>query len=86
MLDVQKQTAFRKKKDLTLTRKEFALLEYLMRNLGAVVAKTTLIEHAWYANTDVFSDAIETHMMNLRKKIGKPEIIHTVHGRGYRID
>lgn len=76
-------------KDIHLTRKEFALLEFLLRQRGRVINRTIIMEHVWDADADPFSNTIETHILNLRRKInlpGKRELIHTVSGRGYKMD
>ncbi|OQA04912.1 MAG: Transcriptional regulatory protein CusR [bacterium ADurb.Bin400] len=72
-----------------LTVKEFALLDYLIRNRGTVLSRSMILEHVWDMNADAFSNTIEAHISNLRKKIerpGKPKIIKTVPGRGYKIE
>lgn len=84
-LDISTQEVFRGEEILSLTHKEFALLECLMRRRGNVVSKGELIEHAWDSSADPFSDAFDTHLVNLRRKIGQPGLIHTVRGRGYKI-
>ena len=69
-----------------LTRKEFGLLEYLMRNKGIVATRSMLLEHVWDGALDAFTNTIETHILSLRKKIhpvGSKKLIHTVSGRGY---
>jgi two-component system, OmpR family, response regulator len=69
-----------------LTPKEFMLLEYLMKHAGKVVSRGDILEHVWDDSADPFSNSIETHIMNLRKKIdrrNKDAFIHTVPGRGY---
>jgi two-component system copper resistance phosphate regulon response regulator CusR len=74
------------KKVVYLTPKEFMLLEYLMKNTGKVVSRGMLLEHVWDDSADQFSKSIETHIMNLRKKIDphdKDAFIRTVPGRGY---
>jgi len=88
-LDTLNQKASRGGKEIYLTRKEFALIEYLMRNKGNVISRGVLMEHAWQDGADPFSNAIETHIRNLRKKIEfhhRGKLIHTVPGRGYKID
>lgn len=88
-LDRNKQKAMRGKKIIYLTRKEFALLEYLMLNRGNVVSRGMMMEHVWNSDSDPFSNTIEAHIMNLRKKIDIPrarKLIHNVPGRGYKID
>jgi two-component system OmpR family response regulator len=72
-----------------LTPKEFMLLEYLMKNAGKVVSRGSIMEHVWDETADQFSKSIETHIMNLRKKIDpreKDAFIRAVPGRGYTID
>ncbi len=69
-----------------LTQKEFMILEYLMKNAGKVVSRGMIMEHAWDENADQFSKSIETHIMNLRKKIDprdKDAFIRNVPGRGF---
>lgn len=76
-------------KEIKLTRKEFGLLEYLLKNRGAVLSRGSIMEHVWDIHGDLFSNTIETHILNLRKKIDRPgakKLIHTVSGRGYKID
>ena len=91
VLDTKKHTVTRAGKEVRLTHKEFALLEYLMRNHGFVLSRGMILEHVWdmYANT--FSNTIESHIARLRRKInsrakGSKNLIHTVPGRGYKID
>ncbi len=88
-LDTLRQKVRRGKHDIYLTRKEFALTSYLMRNLGTVVSRGMLMEHVWNEDIDPFSNTIEAHIANLRKKIDsttKHKLIHTVPGRGYKIE
>ena len=89
MLDSTQQKVSRGSKDIYLTRKEFALTEYLMRNSGSVVSRGMLMEHVWNGSVDPFSNTIESHILNIRKKIdrsSKKKLIHTVPGRGYKIE
>ncbi|MDB5237249.1 MAG: Two-component system, OmpR family, response regulator [Parcubacteria group bacterium] len=88
-LDTKQQTAKRADASIYLTRKEYMLLEYLMRNRGSVLSRAMIMEHVWEMTTDPFSNTIESHILSLRKKIegpGRKKLIHTVPGRGYRID
>ncbi|MES2224539.1 MAG: response regulator transcription factor [Patescibacteria group bacterium] len=88
-LDTIRQTASRSGVPVYLTRKEFSLLEYLMKHAGVVVTRGMLMEHIWDVDLDPFSNTIETHILNLRKKIehkDKTKLIHSVAGRGYKID
>ena len=89
MLDTNRQKVIRGEESVYLTRKEFCILEYLMRNEGMVVSRGMITEHVWDMNVDPFSNTIEMHILNLRKKIDKPEkskLIHSIPGRGYKID
>ena len=74
---------------INLTRKEYVILEYLMRHHGQVKSRETIIEGVWAINFNVFSNSLDTHIVNLRRKI-KPnnecELIHTFSGRGYKLD
>ena len=85
-LDSVRQTVTRAGGPIILTTKEYMLLEYLLHHQGWMVAKSALVEHVWNADADPFSNALDTHMANLRRKLGAPPVIHTVHGRGYRIE
>jgi len=75
--------------EVRLTAKEFALLEYLMRNPGHVLSKAMIAEHVWDYDLDAETNFIEVLVYSLRKKIdlarGSP-LIHTVRGVGYRIE
>lgn len=72
---------------IPLTKKEFMLLRYLMRNKNTVFSRFTLLEDVWDMNVDPFSNTIQVHILSLRKKLGdrKQEIIQTVQGVGYKI-
>lgn len=88
-VDVKKHLVRRGKKDIYLTKKEFLLLVYLLKNQGIVISRGMLIEHVWDMNADPFSNTIESHILNLRKKIdlkSKKKLIYTISGRGYKID
>ncbi len=88
VLDSAKQQVTRGKKVIYLTRKEFSLLEYLLRHKNNVVSRGMIMEHVWNIDTDPFSNTIEAHILNLRKKIEGPKqrkLIHNVPGRGYKI-
>jgi two-component system, OmpR family, response regulator len=72
-------------KVIDLSRKEFALLEYLMRNAGRVVSKENIIAHVWDYESDILPNTVEVFIGYLRDKIGG-ETIKTVRGFGYRIE
>ena len=89
VVDLKKNNARRGQKEIHLTQKEFALLEYLVRNRGVVLSRGMILEHVWDMEVDPFTNTIESHMSNLRKKIdaeGTRRLIHTVVGRGYKIN
>ena len=70
---------------LSLTRKEFGLLEMLLTADGAVVSAEDLLEHVWDAHADPFSNIVSVTMARLRRKLGDPPLIETVVGKGYRM-
>lgn len=77
-------------KKINLSSKEFALLEYLMRNQGRVLSKDNIIAHVWDFDADILPNTVEVYMGYLRAKIdkpfkGRPEIIHTLRGFGYKL-
>lgn len=73
--------------EIELTKKEFTLLEYLLQNKERVVTRGQIMEHVWDINADPFSNTIESHIVNLRKKIGDnhKKLIKNIPGRGYKI-
>lgn len=74
---------------ISLSRREFALLEYMMRNMGKVLTKDTIIKHVWNFDADVLPNTVEVYIGYLRNKIDKPfaadALINTVRGYGYRL-
>lgn len=89
VLDTARFTAFRGEKEIYLTPKEFTLLEYLVKNQGRAVSRGAIVEHVWDASGDLFSNTIEAHIRSLRRKVdrrGEQKLIHTVTGRGYKVD
>jgi two-component system, OmpR family, response regulator len=88
MLDTESYSAFRGGKEIVLTQKEFALLEYFMRNSGKVLSKDTLTQHVWDYDADILPNTVEVYVGYLRNKIDKPfrtspPLIHTKRGFGY---
>jgi DNA-binding response OmpR family regulator len=71
-------------KSIELSRKEFALLEYMMRNAGKVVSKDNIIAHVWDYESDILPNTVEVFVGYLREKIGKNSI-KTIRGFGYKI-
>lgn len=84
-LDQSRRAVSRAGRPLDLTRKEFGILEELMKARGAVVSSEELLERVWDANADPFTTTVRVTMMTLRKKLGDPPVIETVVGAGYRI-
>lgn len=86
-LDPINFTVYRAKQPLKLTSKEFALLEYFMRNPGRVLTKSMITEHVWDYDADILPNTVEVYVGYLRNKIDKPfnepPLIHTRHGFGY---
>jgi len=85
VVDVPSRRVDRGGKEITLTRKEFGVLEVLMSANGRVVSAEELLEKVWDENTDPFTNAIRIAVMTLRRKLGEPAVIDTVVGVGYRI-
>lgn len=75
----------RNDKKISLSSKEFSLLEYLMRNANQVLSKEQIIEHVWDYDADVLPNTVEVFIGYLRNKLGKPDLIKTIRGFGYKI-
>jgi len=74
--------------EITLTAKEFSLLEYMMRNEGRPLSRTTLSEHVWDINFDRMTNVVDVYINFIRNKVDKgfeKKLIHTVRGVGYTI-
>lgn len=87
-LDTINYSVTRTDKEIDISKKEFALLTYLMENKEKVVSKDQIITHVWDYDADVLPNTVEVMMGNLRKKIDKNDrskLIHTVRGFGYKI-
>jgi DNA-binding response OmpR family regulator len=88
-LDPLRHTVQRAGKSITLSGKEYALLEYLLRNKGIIVSQSKIIDHVWDRNYDGTSNLINVYINHLREKIDKDakvKLIKTVRGQGYKID
>jgi two-component system, OmpR family, response regulator len=88
-LDASRHRVTRRSEEIYLTRKEFMLLEYLIKNRGIVLSRSMIMEHVWDMSVDPFSNTIDSHIMSLRKKIDtghKKKLIHTIPGRGYKLE
>ncbi len=85
-LDLNRKVARRGGKTIDLTAKEFALLEYLIRNKNRVISRTEILEKVWESGFDTTTNVIDVYINFLRKKIEKDfptKIIHTMVGMGY---
>jgi len=88
-LNLISRKVFRGADQIILQPLEFQLLEYLMRNKGRVVSKSTIIQHVWDCNFDTHTNIVESRMSRLREKIDNPyerKLIETVRGFGYRME
>jgi DNA-binding response OmpR family regulator len=83
-LDPARRRVARAGEEITLTAREYALLEYLMRRSGEVVSKTELLDHVWDASIDTAPNAVEVYVGYLRRKLGR-DSLETVRGAGYRL-
>jgi DNA-binding response OmpR family regulator len=84
-LDPNRREVYRDDKYVAMTRKEFAVLDELLRADGAVVSAEQLLEKAWDEHTDPFTNVVRVTVMTLRRKLGDPPVIETVPGVGYQI-
>jgi two-component system response regulator VanR len=85
-LDPFRREVFRDGRYVALTRKQFAVLEVLVAAGGGVVSAEELLQRAWDEHADPFTNAVRITVSALRKRLGEPPLIATVHGVGYRID
>jgi DNA-binding response OmpR family regulator len=86
LLDTAAQSVSRSGRNISLTAKEYALLEYLARNAGRVVGRAEIAEHVWDETFDAFSNLIEVYMNRIRRKIdagAEVPLLHTRRGAGY---
>ena len=88
VVDTRRHTARRGQRDITLTTKEFALLEHLVRNAGRIVTRAEINAHVWDDNHDPFSNLIDVYVSRLRRKVDGGEgvaLISTRRGVGYML-
>lgn len=90
VLDPASHEVRRDSRLVTLSAKEYAVLEYLMRNPGRVLSKNNIMTHVWNFDADILPNTVEVFITYLRAKIDKPfkgaDLIQTVRGFGYKID
>ncbi len=85
-VDITRRTVSYAGTPITLTAKEFAVLEILLKAEGRVVSTEELLEKVWDEHTDPFTNTVRTTIRNIRRKLGDQPIIETVIGVGYRIE
>jgi len=88
-LDPSLKKVTRASQEISLTTKEYGVLEYLMRNTGKVLSKEQIIAHVWDFDADILPNNVELFIMFLRRKVDKPfgkKLIHTVPGFGYKLE
>lgn len=88
-IDLNRRAATRAGRLLSLTPKEFALLEYLARNTGHALSRAMIIERVWGRGFESYSNLIDVHINNLRRKVDREarvKLIHTVKGVGYILE
>jgi DNA-binding response OmpR family regulator len=85
VVDTHRRTVVHDGRSVDLSRKEFAVLEELIRADGGVVSAEQLLEKAWDEQIDPFTNVVRFTVMNLRRKLGEPQVIETVQGVGYRL-
>jgi DNA-binding response OmpR family regulator len=84
-LDPSRREVRRDGRYVALSRKEFAVLEELLRAEGGVVTAEQLLERAWDEHIDPFTNVLRVTVMTLRRKLGEPQVVQTVPGVGYQI-
>jgi DNA-binding response OmpR family regulator len=87
-IETRSRRVWRDGRELTLTAKEYALFEYLVRRAGDVVSRADIAEHVWDEHYDLFSNVVDVYVQRLRRKIDSPgaaSIIRTRRGEGYQL-
>jgi DNA-binding response OmpR family regulator len=88
VLDTRSRRAWVGARELSLTAKEYALLEYLARRAGDVVSRSDIAEHVWDEHYEPLSNIVDVYVQRLRRKldtVGTPSIIRTRRGQGYQL-
>jgi len=89
-MDPTQYTVSRDGAEISLSSKEFALMEYLLRNAGKILTREQIIGHVWNYDADILPNTVEVYMKKLRSKIDqpfrhKPPLVRTIRGFGYKI-
>jgi two-component system OmpR family response regulator len=88
VIDPGRRQVMRSGKTITLRRKEFDILEYLVRNRGRAVTRAMIVEHAWDTNKETWHNTVDVHIKHLRDKVDRPfkqPLIKTAYGIGYMV-
>ena len=88
VLDTRAHRLFKSGREIPLTAREYALLEYLVRRKGEVIGRAEIAEHVWDESYDPFSNVIEVYVRRLRRKLDDPggeSLIRTRRGEGYAL-
>ena len=89
VIDTNARTVHRSGTPISLRRKEFDILEYLISNQGRVLTREMILNHAWDSSKNNWNNTVDVHITHLRNKIDRPfdaPIIKTEYGLGYRVD
>lgn len=87
-LDTRSYEVRRGEREISLAKKEYVLLELLMRHPGQVLSRDMIAEHMWNIDADNLSNVIDVYIRYLRRKlceVGEPDVIHTIRGFGYQL-
>jgi DNA-binding response OmpR family regulator len=88
VLNTANKQVFYNKQEIKLTLKEYGILEFLIRNAGQVISRDQLLDHVWDFSTNAFSNIVDVHVTNLRKKLelaGAKDVLQTIRGVGFTI-
>jgi len=83
-IDTNSQTVKKKEKNIALSKKEYSILEYFMKNPKKIISKQEIIDHVWNFDADILPNTVEVNIKNIREKIGR-SLIKTIRGFGYKI-
>jgi DNA-binding response OmpR family regulator len=84
-LDRDNYTIKDRDRHIKLRKKEYEVLEYLVRNKDRTISRCELLDHVWDYREYIGSNTIDVHIKRIRDKLDKKELIKTIHGKGYKI-
>jgi len=85
LLDTQNKSISINNREVELRKKEYELLEYLVKNRNRTVSRCELLDHVWDYRSYTGSNTVDVHIKRIRDKISNKSLIETVHGQGYRV-